>query len=144
MRLTAAFFDIATVKCFKKVNIRAKVVNELKKNEVLYMEEQKQTYYFNIESGEVLDQPVEQQGNFTLYATGEEIKHLREYLVENYKADWETFGAAHAPFKHGDRENAEYDMTMKEIYAMVYELGDAEAKNHVRSMGILDEQQLNK
>jgi hypothetical protein len=116
----------------------------IKTNEVLYMDEQKQTYYFNIESGEVLDQPAEPEGHFTLFATGEEIKHFREFLVENYKADWETFGNAHIPFKDADQENAEYDMTMKEIYAMVYKLGDAEAKNHVKNMGILDEQHLNR
>lgn len=108
------------------------------------MEEQKQTYYFNIESGEVLDQPAEPEGHFRLIATGEEIKDFREFLVENYKADWATFGNAHIPFKDADRENAEYDMTMKEIYAMIYKLGDAEAKNHVKNMRILDEQQLNR
>lgn len=107
------------------------------------MEEQKQTYYFNIESGEVLDTPAEPEGHFRLIATGEEIKHFREYLVENYKADWETFGNAHLPFNEPDKEHAEYDVAMKEIYAMIYKLGDAEAKNHVRSMGILDEQHLN-
>lgn len=116
----------------------------LKKNEVLYMEEQKQTYYFNIESGEVLDQPAEPEGHFTLIATGEEIKDFREYLVENYKADWETFGVAHVPFREADPENTKYDVTMKEIYAMIYKLGDAEAKNHVKNMRILDEQQLNR
>jgi hypothetical protein len=33
---------------------------------------------------------------------------------------------------------------MKKIYALIYQLGDAEAKNHVRNMGILDEQHLNR
>ena len=108
------------------------------------MEEQKQTYYFNIESGEVLDQPAEPEGHFTLFATGEEIKHFREFLNANYNADLKTFGRAHTPFKeyHKDKEDDEYDVTMKNIYALIYELGDAEAKNHVRNMGILDEQQL--
>ena len=109
------------------------------------MEEQKQRYYFNIESGEVLDTPAEPEGNFTLIATGEEIKDLREYLGENYKADWKTYGNSHLhPYKDADRENAEYDNTLKGIYAMVYRLGDAEAKNHVRNMGILTEEELNR
>ncbi|WP_210364633.1 hydrolase [Bacillus sp. REN3] len=110
------------------------------------MEEQKRKYYLNIESGEVLDEPAEPEGHFTLYATGEEIKHLRESLAENYQADLKTFGRAHIPFKeyHKDKENVEYDNTMKEIYAMIYELGDQEAKNHVLSMGILDESKLNR
>ncbi len=108
------------------------------------MEETKQKYYFNIESGEVLDKPAEQEGHFTLIATGEEIKDLREYLDENYKADWATYGNSHLhPYEDPDREHAEYDHTMKEIYAMVYRLGDAEAKNHVRNMGILSEEELN-
>jgi hypothetical protein len=120
------------------------VVNGIKKNEVLYMEEQKQTYYFNIESGEVLDKPAEPEGHFTLFATGEEIKDFREYLRENYKADWATFGNAHLPFNEPDREHAEYDNAMKGIYAMVYKLGDAEAKNHVKNMGILTEDEFNR
>ncbi|RSD29324.1 hydrolase [Mesobacillus subterraneus] len=107
------------------------------------MEEQKQTYYFNIESGEVLDRPAEQEGHFTLLATGEEIKDLREYLTENYKADWATFENSHLrPFTDPDREHAEYDFAMKEIYAMVYKLGDAEARNHVKTMGIFTEEEL--
>jgi hypothetical protein len=117
----------------------------LKKIEVLYMEETKQKYYFNIESGEVLDRPAEQEGHFTLFATGEEIKDLREYLTENYKADWATYGNSHLhPFKDPEREHAEYDNALKGIYAMVYKLGDAEAKNHVRNMGILTEEELNR
>lgn len=115
----------------------------LKKDEVLYMEETKQKYYFNIESGEVLDRPAEQEGHFTLIATGEEIKDLREYLEENYQADWATYGNSHLqPFKYPDRENADYDFAMKEIYAMVYKLGDDEARNHVKSMGIFTEEEL--
>lgn len=107
------------------------------------MEETRQKYYFNIESFEVLDRPAEPEGNFTLIATGEEIKDLREYLEENYNADWATYGNSHLhPFKDPDREHAEYDHALKEIYAMVYRLGDAEAKNHVRSMGILTEEEL--
>ncbi len=126
------------------VNFPPKVVNSIKKIEVLYMEEQKQKYYFNIESGEVLDIPADQEGHFfTLIATGEEIKDMREYLEANYKADWATYGNSHLhPFSDPDREHAEYDMALKEIYAMVYRLGDAEAKNHVRSMGILSEEEL--
>jgi hypothetical protein len=116
----------------------------LKKDEVLYMEETKQKYYFNIESGEVLDTAAEPEGHlFTLIATGEEIKDLREYLEINYKADWATYGNSHLhPFKDPDREHAEYDFAMKEIYAMVYKLGDAEARNHVKSMGIFTEEEL--
>ncbi|WP_079508012.1 hypothetical protein [Mesobacillus jeotgali] len=110
------------------------------------MEEQKQRYYFNIESGEVLDTPAEQEGHlFTLFATGEEIKDLREYLELNYKADWATYGNSHLhPFKDPDREHAQYDNALKEIYAMVYRLGDGEARDHVRGMGLLTEEELNR
>ncbi|WLR53914.1 hydrolase [Mesobacillus subterraneus] len=108
------------------------------------MEETKQKYYFNIESGEVLDTPAEPEVHlFTLIATGEEIKDLREYLMENYKADLATLANSNfRPFTEPDREHAEYDFAMKEIYAMVYKLGDAEARNHVKSMGIFSEDEL--
>ena len=108
------------------------------------MEEQKRRYYFNIESGEVLEEPAEAEGHlFTLFATGEEIQHFREVLTENYNADTKTFGKAHLLLDDADKENSEYDNSMKEVYAMIYELGDVEAKKHVLSMGILDEQRFN-
>lgn len=107
------------------------------------MEELKQTYYFNIESGEVLEQPVEQEGHFTLFATAEEIQHFRKFLEENYNADMKSFGEAHVPFRDADPVNAEYDNALKGVYAKIFELGDVEAKKHVLSMGILDEQRLN-
>lgn len=108
------------------------------------MDEQKATYYFSMESGEVLEQPVEPEGYITLFATSEEIAHLREALNKIYDADMKTFGKAHAPFADAHEENREYDHTLEEVYAHVYKLGDQDAKNHILSMGILDESQLNR
>lgn len=108
------------------------------------MEEQKQKYYFNIESGEVLDKPADPDGHFfTLFATGGEMEELRAYLEENYQADWAAYGESHLhPFQNQEREHAEFDKALKEIYSRIYKLGDAEAQNHVRNMGILSEEEL--
>ncbi|CAM3655129.1 hydrolase [Mesobacillus zeae] len=110
------------------------------------MEEQKRKYYVNIENGEVLEGPAELNGYFQIYATGEEVKHHREFLNENYKADLETFGRAHVPFKeyHDDKADADYDNTINEVYALIYELGDEEARQHIAGMGILDESRLDR
>lgn len=108
------------------------------------MEEQKTTYYLNIESGEVLNEPAEPEGHFRLLATSEEIGHLREALDKNYNADMKTFGKAHVPFADAHEENREYDNTMKEVYSFIYKLGDREARDHVLGMGILDESELDR
>jgi hypothetical protein len=101
------------------------------------MEEQKRTYYVSIASGEILEQAAEPEGQFKIRATDEEVKHLKEFMVENYKADWDSFWEAHVPFKeyHTNKTNPEYDNTMKEMYAMLYELGDEATKQHISSMG---------
>ncbi|PLR97678.1 hydrolase [Bacillus sp. T33-2] len=110
------------------------------------MHDEKRTYYVSIESGEVLEEPAELQGYFKINATGEEVKHLREFMNENYKADLQTFVRSHIPFKeyHKDKEDVKYDKTMDEVYALIYELGDQEARDHIRNMGILDESLLKK
>lgn len=108
------------------------------------MEGKKNTYYLNLESGEVLEEPVEPEGHFTLHATNEEILRLREYLDENHNDDWQAFGKAHLLLDDAEMENRKYDHAMKEVYKMIYQLGDQEARNHVQNMGILDESRLDR
>jgi hypothetical protein len=101
--------------------------------------EQKRTYYIEISSGAITQSAIDSPWNFKIEATDEEIKKLREQfdiIDANEPAD---FIRAHIPFKeyHYDEENDTYDETLKNIYGMVYMLGDNEAKRFIEGMGIL-------
>ncbi|MDP4164194.1 MAG: hydrolase [Bacillota bacterium] len=104
------------------------------------MNDYKKTYYVNMVNGEVLPEPAGMETHFRVSGTDKEIKHLMMAFSEKYNADQETFGRSHEPFKeyHKDNENDLYDATMVSIYQQIYKLGDAEARAHIKAMGILD------
>jgi hypothetical protein len=106
------------------------------------MEEQKKTYYISVGSGEISQSATSSPWNFKIEASDEEITQLREYFDQNYSNEWQNFFRAHVPYVqyHYDRENDAYDETMKNVYAMIYQLGDEEAKQHIRKMRILPEE----
>jgi hypothetical protein len=100
---------------------------------------EKKPYYISIATGEIMQTPTASPWNFKIEATDEEISQLRGYFDQNYSTEWQNFFRAHVPYVqyHYDRENDAYDETMKKIYKMIYDLGDDEAKQHIRTMGIL-------
>ncbi|MEM5017548.1 hydrolase [Metabacillus indicus] len=103
------------------------------------MNQEKQTYYIDVASGEILQNPAESSPSFKLYATPAEIDQLKSYYSENSSADFQTFQRAQVPFReyHHDAENKAYDDSMRKIYGMIYLLGDEEAKRHIDENGIL-------
>jgi len=58
---------------------------------------------------------------------------------QNYSTEWINFFRAHVPYVqyHYDRENDAYDNTIQQVYGILHELGDDEAKRHIESMNIL-------
>lgn len=100
------------------------------------MQEEKNTYYISIANGEIMRQPTVSPWNFKIYATDAEITNLRELFDANYSVEWVNFFRAHIPYReyHNDPENDQYDEHMSKIYETIYELGDEEAKRHVREM----------
>ncbi|MBU8879853.1 hydrolase [Bacillus sp. FJAT-29790] len=100
----------------------------------------KQTYYIGIANGEISQSSTDSPWEFRIKATNEEISALREYFNQNYSTGWQNFVRAHIPFieYHNDKSNDVYDNTLKKVYGMIYQLGDAEAKSHIESMGILE------
>ncbi len=102
------------------------------------LDNRKETYYVNIETGEVLQQPIEDT-NFRIFADEDEVTDLMGLLGENYDDDLKTFGAAHIPYRNDLPENKEYDQTLNKVYEKIYVLGDEKAKRHIEGMGILSE-----
>jgi hypothetical protein len=95
------------------------------------MDSIKKTYYVDLVAGDVLDRQGEEENpSFKIEATEEELHELKSYLTENYSADLETYFRAHVPYVeyHKDPGDAHYDTTIKKIYAMIYELGDTQAR----------------
>lgn len=103
------------------------------------MEQQKKTYYITIASGEISQLATASPWDYKIEATDEEVIELREYFDQNYSTDWQGFFRAHVPYLeyHHDPSNDAIDVTTQKIYKMIYELGDNEAKEHIKSQGII-------
>ncbi|MFD2446518.1 hydrolase [Bacillus sp. CGMCC 1.16607] len=101
--------------------------------------DKKKTYYVSVGTGEISQSATGSTWNYKIEATDDEIIKLREYFDSNYSTEWINFFRAHVPFLeyHHDRSNDKYDETLKEVYGMLHQLGDQEAKAHIESMGIL-------
>jgi hypothetical protein len=109
------------------------------------MEQEKRTYFVDIASGEILENPVESSPSFKIFANPSELNELKSYYSENSAADFQTFQRAQVPFReyHHDAENKAYDDSMRKIYAMIYMLGDAEARRHIEEHSILKDNHAN-
>ena len=110
------------------------------------MDNGKKTYYINVGSGEISQLSTASPWHFKIEASDDEIITLREYFDQVYSSDIQGFLRSHTPYiqYHYDRENDAIDDTNKKIYRMIYELGDEEAKNHIRTQGLIsriDEQE---
>jgi hypothetical protein len=105
------------------------------------MEQQKKAYYIEPGTGEISQSATSSTWSYKIYATDEEIIELRELFDQNYATEWQNFFRAHVPYVqyHYDRENDAYDQTIAKVYEMLYNLGDEEAKNHIKTMNILPE-----
>jgi hypothetical protein len=104
--------------------------------------DERHDYYIEIATGEISRSSTDSPWNFKISATDEEITRLREIFDSSHSIDWQNFYRSHVPYiqYHFDRENDAYDENMHQVYAMIHELGDDDAKKHIESMGILDNQ----
>ncbi|GAA0431132.1 MAG: hydrolase [Bacillota bacterium] len=104
----------------------------------------KKKYYINMGSGEISKIKYDNNDNFVIHATDDEIVLLREKFNEMNAAGVTTFFRAHVPVTpyHNDQSNDDYDDEMTEAYRMIYELGDESAKEHIKHMGILGDRPL--
>jgi hypothetical protein len=103
------------------------------------MENSKKPYYITVANGEISQLSTVSPWDFKIEATDDEIIKLRQYFDQVYSSDIKGFYRAHTPYVqyHYDRENDAIDDTNKLIYKMIYELGDEEAKEHIRTQGLI-------
>lgn len=107
------------------------------------MEARKKTYFIDVGTGEISQSRTSSTWSFQIQATDDEIIELRELFDQNYSTEWQNFFRAHVPYVqyHYDRENDAYDRTIQKVYGLIYRLGDEEARQHIESMGILEDRQ---
>lgn len=104
------------------------------------MNNERKTYYLDITNGEISRSRTSSTWNYQIQATDEEITILREYFDQMHSSNWQGFLRAHVPYVqyHYDRENDANDRLLKEVFQMIHDLGDEDAKEHIQSIGILN------
>mgnify|MGYP001435275356 CR=1 FL=1 len=105
------------------------------------MNNERKTYYIDLGNGEISQSRTASNWNYQIHATDEEITQLREYFDQMHSTGWQNFLRAHVPYVqyHYDRENDANDRLLKDVYRFIHELGDEDARKHIESIGILDE-----
>ncbi len=104
------------------------------------MRMEKEKFYVNIGTQEVSRIKAGNNDSFVIFATPEDIIELRELFDEMYDSDNLAFIRAHVPIKeyHNDAENDMFDQGMINVFQKLYTLGDEQTRDHIRSMGILE------
>ena len=103
--------------------------------------ESKQTYFVDINSGDILQDPNQNAStSFRIFATPTEVNELKMLFNDNYDDDMSTMRRAQVPFRqyHNSPEDDHYDQSMRDIYSKIYMLGDEEARRHINEIGILE------
>lgn len=99
----------------------------------------KKKYYVNVRSREISQIPFQNNNDFTIHASNEEVMLLRKKLDQIHRAELDTFWRAHVPIMpyHRDAANDRYDQALLESFQMIYELGDEAAKEFMAESGLL-------
>ncbi|MFC4321650.1 hydrolase [Litchfieldia salsa] len=102
-------------------------------------QQQKTTYFVSIANGEISKLKTASPWDYQIEATDDEIIKLREYFDQEYSSDWQGFFRAHVPYiqYHHDPNNDAYDDNMQKVFGLLYELGNEEAREHIKSMGLI-------
>ncbi|WP_243298052.1 hydrolase [Bacillus litorisediminis] len=105
------------------------------------MTNERKTYYIDLGSGEISRSRTASTWNYQIEASDEDITQLREYFDQMHSTGWQNFFRAHVPYVqyHYDRENDANDRLLKDVYQLIHDLGDEEARKQIESIGILDE-----
>lgn len=102
----------------------------------------KEKYYVNIANGAISKQQTESEGAFTIYADEGDIERIKERMASMDSANLGTYVRSHVPFYYpidSAPENSRYDRNLKELYAILHELGDEHTRGHIESIDILNE-----
>jgi hypothetical protein len=101
---------------------------------------EKEKFYVSIGTQEISRLKAYNNEDFVIYATPEDVIQLRELFDNMYVADRDAWWRAHIPIMeyHNDKPNDQFDQGMIRVFQKLYDLGDDETRNHIKSMGILE------
>lgn len=99
--------------------------------EVNVMEKEK--YYVNIATGEISQNLVGNNQSYTIYANLADLSSLRIALNRMHEGGMSSFWRSHIPIMsyHHDSGNDQYDANLNEVFSILYECGDAAAREHI-------------
>ncbi|SDQ29649.1 hydrolase [Virgibacillus salinus] len=102
---------------------------------------EKKKFYINLGSQEISQIKYDNNEEFVIHATEDEVRILRDKMDDMYNADYRAFFRAHVPIMpyHNDSSNDDYDIGITEAFQMIYDLGDENTKKHIDSMGVLSD-----
>ncbi|MGJ9457457.1 hydrolase [Oceanobacillus sp. CF4.6] len=102
---------------------------------------EKGKYYVNIGTGEISQNRYQNNDDYIIYASSEDIALLRATMENMHGASVDSFIRAHVPIVpyHNDKANDEYDVNITEAFRMLHQLGDEQTRSHIESMGILSD-----
>ncbi len=102
---------------------------------------EKKTYYVGVASGQITQQPDTTPWEYEIQASDEEIARLRDLFEranrQNFDIAYVVLHPIEGPKEEHDFKN--YDHTLQEIYRMVRELGNEDAKAHIDSIDVIQE-----
>jgi len=100
---------------------------------------EKKKYYVNIGDGEISQIKYQNNDQYTIYATEEDVRLLREKFRNMHDSSFAAYLRAHVPIVpyHNDKPNDVYDENLTETFQMLYDLGDDQAKQHIKELGVL-------
>lgn len=102
---------------------------------------EKRKYYVGVASGQITQQPESTHWEYEIEASDEEIARLRD-LFEN--ANRQNMGVAYVALhpvegRKEERDFRAYSQTLQEVYRMIYELGNDEAREHIVQNKIIED-----
>lgn len=103
--------------------------------------DRKEQYFISVATGKISQIPNAQDNDFTIMATRREAKHLRRIFNNMNDADNMSHFRSAIPFEpyHNDKANEQYDHYITEVFQMIYELGDEEARTYIEESGVLSD-----
>jgi transcriptional/translational regulatory protein YebC/TACO1 len=101
----------------------------------------KEKYFVNIVNGGIAKEGMENDGSFAIYADESDLSRVEEKLENMNSANQGSYVRAHVPYfpEEESPENSRYDKNLKELYQVLYELGDEQTKEHIESINILNQ-----
>ncbi|ASB87804.1 hydrolase [Bacillus sonorensis] len=101
---------------------------------------EKRTYYISVQDGMISQHSGASPWEFEISADDDDIIILREYFDQLHSQDWINFFRAHVPAVeyHYDSSNDKMDELRRNIYGMLYRLGNEETRSFISENGLCD------